>query len=306
MGILKKLKNAWRKNIPEVVAWSNGGLPDFVTAIRPSEPLGGVPVFCYHMVEAETFEADLHFLKSNGYRTLSAAELVSYLRGSLMIDDRAVVLTFDDGPRNFYDVAFPLLQQYAAKAVAFIAPGLHADAGKGDDVEARPMNWKEIQIINASGLVEFQSHTLESRYIPSWPMPVPLAGCDPVIEASRRQAPLPFDQDIAASCSEIAAHLPNVGVQHLAFPMYMGSETAVNMARGLGFVACYWGLLTGRSLNRPGDSPFHICRISDEFVRRLPGVSRIGWAQMLRERMHRAQLGRQWRQRYGELPTNIH
>ncbi len=256
MSIAKKIKDAWRKNTPELLAWWNGGLPEFVTARRPREPLGGVPVFCYHMVEHATFDADLSFLRRNGYRTLSASELVLYLEGQLEVPDRSVLLAFDDGPRNFYDVAFPLLRAYGAKAVAFIAPGLHASAGDSandsDRAEARPMTWQEMQIISASGLVEFQSHTLESRFVPAWPLPAALAGCDPAIEAPRRRTPLPFEQDLAASREAIETHLPGLKIEQLAFPMYVGSEAAVNSARALGFKACHWGLLARTILEPAG------------------------------------------------------
>jgi peptidoglycan/xylan/chitin deacetylase (PgdA/CDA1 family) len=234
---------------------------------------------------------------------LSVGELVQFLEGTRDVPHRSVVLAFDDGPRNFYDVAFPLLKEFNAKAVAFIAPGLHADSAMGDDVEARPMTWQEIQTIRASGLVEFQSHTLESRFVPQWPLPAALAGCDPAIEAPRRGPSLPFKEDLAASVRVLQERLPETNVEQLAFPMYVGSEAAVSSARQLGFKACHWGIVRGRALNRRGDSPFHICRISDEFLRRLPGEGRVSWLHIVRERLHRARLGRAWRKRYGELPV---
>lgn len=298
---LARIQAAWRKNAPEIVAWWNGGLPAFVTALKPKEPLSGIPVFCYHLVEAEKFEADLRFLQRNGYRTLSGSELEQHLSGQWVAPARSVVLAFDDGPRNFYDVAYPLLCKYQTRAIAFIAPGLHAESGEGDAVEARPMTWKEIREIHDSGLVEFQSHTLESRYVPQWPMPAALSGCDPLIESARRDAPLPFERDLAASRAMIEARLPGARVTQLAFPMYVGTEEAVAAARKLGFTACHWGLLSGHPLNCSGDSPFHISRVSDEFLQRLPGEGRIGMLELIRERLRRVRFGRYWRHRYGQL-----
>jgi len=196
-------------------------------------------------------------------------------------------------------VAFPLLQKYGAKAVAFIAPGLHAEA-EVPDVTARPMTWGEMRTIAASGLVEFQSHTFESRYIPNWPMPAALAGCDPAIENARRREPRPLDADLLDSREAIVAHLHGVRVQHLAFPMYIGSDDAIRTAESLGFKACYWGLVKGRPLNRAGHSPLMISRVSDEFLRRLPGEGRVSFAGLIRERLHRIGLAREWRRRYGD------
>jgi peptidoglycan/xylan/chitin deacetylase (PgdA/CDA1 family) len=297
-GFSGAFQDAWRKNSPELLGLWNGALPDFATSRRPREPLLGVPVFSYHLVEAETFGADLEFLKRNGYRTISSAEMVDYLLVGLDLPPRSVMLTFDDGPRNFHDVAFPLLRTYSGHATAFIAPGLHRDAAADEETDARPMSWEEISRVHASGLVDFQSHTLESRFVPHWPAPAALAGCAPALEAQRRGAPRDFADDLAASRQLLETRLPAAPVDQLAFPMYIGTTAAVETARSLGFRACYWGLVAGRPLNRRGDSPFKISRMSDEFVRRLPGERRVSIAQMLRTRVNRARSARAWRRRF--------
>ena len=294
---MSALRDAWRKNAPELAALFNGALPDFVLAARPRELDGGIPVFSYHLVHAATFEADLAFLRDNGYRTLSAREFVAALGGELRVPPRSVLLSFDDGPANFHAVALPLLRRYAARAVAFVAPGLHADedtAPAGD----RPMSWQELREVHDSGLVELQSHTLESRYVPAWPRPAALAGCLPRIEQARRRASaLPFAEDLRASRELLETRLPGLTVDQLAFPQYLGNEAAVSAARALGFRACYWGLTPGRALNRPGESSFHVSRINDEFLRRLPGAGRMSLAALVRERLRRVAEARAWRQR---------
>lgn len=298
MRPLLSLKDVWRKNAPEVLALWNGALPDFVTARNPRTPLGGVPIFCYHLVEHAGLYADLTFLRENNYRTLSASDFLGYMTDGKIIPDRSVLLTFDDGPRNFYDVAFPLLKQFNASAIAFIAPGLHRDAGVGDSQGERPMNWRELHEIHSSGLVQFQSHTFESRYVPSWPLPAPLAGCAPSLEEERRGAPLGIAEDLSRSREALEERFPGLIVNHLSFPMYLGTPAAVKIARSLEFKACYWGYIPGRALNRAGDSPFQMSRMSDEFLRRLPGTGRISVVQMLLERVRRIRVARAGRRRH--------
>ena len=300
MGVVSALRGAWRKNEAEARGIFNGALPDFVKAAKPRERLGGVPVFCYHLVEAEDFAADLAYLAGNGYHTLRAQELLEYLRGQRDLPERSVLLTFDDGPRNFVDVAFPLLVRYQARATAFIAPGLHVDATEEHDTAARPMTWQEIGRIHESGLVEFQSHTLESRFVPEWPMPAPLSGCRWSIEEPRRGEPLALREDLVQSRERLEARLPGAVVNHLAFPMYLGTERAIEDAKAAGIEACYWGLRAGRALNRRGDSPFHISRMSDEFLRRLPGSGRLSVGDLVRNRLRRIRSARAWRQRHAE------
>jgi peptidoglycan/xylan/chitin deacetylase (PgdA/CDA1 family) len=295
VSLLGTVRDAWRKNGPEVMGLFNGALPSFVSRARPRDDLSGVPVFCYHVVETGEFEAQLQFLKANDYRTLSPHELADYLTGKRELTSRAVMLSFDDGARNFYDVAFPLLKKYNAKAVHFIAPGLHADAGVDPGVEERPMTWQEVSEIYASGLVEFQSHTLESRFVPKWPTVAALAGCDPALEESRRREPLPLDLDLEASRKCIVERLSGAQIEHLAFPQYLGTDAGVETARRVGFRACYWGLIAGRPINRRGESPYHVSRISDEYLLRLPGKGRMSLGDLVQARLRRIQAGKKWR-----------
>lgn len=297
--MFKALRSAWRKNESEVRGLFNGALPKFVTAASPRDIVHGVPVFCYHLVEPEQFEADLAYLAQNGYRTLRGQEVIEYLCRERELPERSVLLTFDDGPLNFFEVAFPLLERYEAHATAFIAPGLHADAATEQEQQARPLTWEEIGRIHGSGLVDFQSHTFESRFVPSWPMPAALSGCRRSIESGRRGAPLTVREDIAQSRRLIESRLAGAVVNQLAFPMYLGTPDAIEDARAAGIEACYWGLRPGRALNHPGDSPYYISRISDEFLRRLPGSGRISWRDLLRARVHRIRSAREWQRRYG-------
>ncbi len=290
---MKRLKDAWTKNGPELLGLLNGALPEFVTQRRPADKLSGVPVFCYHLVESAGLEADLEHLSRNGYRTLAGSELAEYLRRERELTEPAVLLSFDDGAFNFFEVALPLLLKFRMRATAFIAPGLHREASHNGEGSPRPMSWEEIREARGSGLVSFQSHTLESRYVPDWPLPVPLAGCAPPVEAARRGPPLEMEEDFRRSRELLEAQLGSENrATQLAFPRYEGSDAGIAAAQAAGFEACYWGLRPGRALNRPGDSPFHITRCSDEFLRRLPGSGRITRRALVANRLRRIRMAR--------------
>jgi hypothetical protein len=298
--LISTLCDAWRKNAPELRATLNGALPHFVIARHPPHRLEGVPVFAYHVVNPADLAQDLRFLRSNDYRTLSAAQFVDFLSGSYRLTGPSVLLSFDDGPRNFYTSAFPLLKRFAARAVAFVAPGMHMEA-EDPDLTARPMSWREMREIHASGLVDFHSHTLESRYVAHWPRTVPLAGCDPDLELDRRGPPRNLAEDLALSRVTLQSRIQGGRSDQLAFPMYDGTAEAIEIARAIGIRACYWGLIAGRPLNRLGDSPFYVSRISHEFLRRLPGRGRMTLAQLLAARWRKVLLVQKWRRQL--LPT---
>jgi len=305
--LLSRLRDGWRKNAPELIGLFSGALPAFVAASRPADVLEGIPVFCYHLVEAAALRRDLEFLRRNGYRTLGAPAFLDHLEGGTSVSPRSVLLTFDDGPRNFFDVALPLLREFQAQALVFAAPGLHADDDPAEEQRDRPMTWRELGVAHRSGLVDVQSHTLESRYVPQWPAPAALAGCAPALEAQRRRATaLPLAMDLARSQWLLEERLPGAVVRHLSFPMYHGTEEAVALARSLGFRACYWGYREGRPLNTAGQSPFYVSRLSDEFVRRLPGDGRASLLDLARERARRIRAARHWARRYDAGPSALH
>jgi len=297
MSLRTSLQSAWQKNGPEIRGLFDGALPTFVWSPRPSDQLQGIPVFCYHLVDTDEFEADLQYLSANGYVTVLGSDLVRILAEQSKAPERTVALTFDDGPRNFFDVSFPLLVKYRSRATAFVAPALHAEARVEADIEDRPMTWQEIETIHRSGLVEFQSHTLESRFVPRWPEPVALCGCNPTLERERRGAPLPLLDDLVRSRQILESRLPGAVVNQLAFPAYLGTPETIDVARTAGIGACYWGLRSGRGLNRPGDSPQYISRLSGEFLRRLPGTGRISLPELIEGRLRRAAAAREWRRR---------
>jgi peptidoglycan/xylan/chitin deacetylase (PgdA/CDA1 family) len=74
------LRSALTKNGPELQAFLTGRMPSFVTHANGRAVLDGVPVFFFHDVEPDRFEAQLRYLQSNGYATLDADQLEARLR----------------------------------------------------------------------------------------------------------------------------------------------------------------------------------------------------------------------------------
>jgi peptidoglycan/xylan/chitin deacetylase (PgdA/CDA1 family) len=75
----------------------------------------------------EIFEQQMQLLK-NCYKVIGLQELVARAaRGD--VPERAVAITFDDGYRDNYDYAFPILKKYRFPATVFVATGA---IGTGD------------------------------------------------------------------------------------------------------------------------------------------------------------------------------
>jgi peptidoglycan/xylan/chitin deacetylase (PgdA/CDA1 family) len=75
----------------------------------------------FEPVHPDSFEQHMMFL-SRCYRVMSLQELVARsVRGE--VPERAVAITFDDGYRDNYDYAFPILKKYNLPATIFVATG---------------------------------------------------------------------------------------------------------------------------------------------------------------------------------------
>lgn len=125
---------------------------------------GEIPAFIYHDVDEKTFEADLTFLKDNGYRTLTTEEFVKH-NYNASDNSRSVLLTFDDARKNFFKVAFPLLGKFNARATLFVPTywigGRKAPLKAREDIQAGDdmfMTWDELRTCVRSGLVDVQLH----------------------------------------------------------------------------------------------------------------------------------------------------
>lgn len=119
----------------------------------------GVPAetryaFVYHDVDPDVFRRDLEFLALNGYATLGVDEFTGDRQPGL--GRHGVLLTFDDARRNFWDVAFPILEDFEARATLFV-PTRWID---GDDhsANAKFMTWDQLRACDRSGLVDVESH----------------------------------------------------------------------------------------------------------------------------------------------------
>ncbi len=78
------------------------------------------PTTIHLTVLAPDFEAQLHLLRDQGYRSVTLDDLWTALgdRGSL--PPRLIALTFDDGYDDNYTVTFPLLRRYGFVATFFV------------------------------------------------------------------------------------------------------------------------------------------------------------------------------------------
>ena len=125
-------------------------------------PNSSDPVSAALNVSPSQFEQQLAYLSSQKYNAITLDELSDALDGKASLPNNPVVLTFDDGYRNFYENAFPLLKKYKMKAVQFVVT---------DVVNTQTyLTWDQISEMNISRLIEFGAHTRHHANLPELPL----------------------------------------------------------------------------------------------------------------------------------------
>jgi peptidoglycan/xylan/chitin deacetylase (PgdA/CDA1 family) len=125
----------------------------------------GAPELARYRVNPGAFEQQLRFLRQQGYYTTSADDLLESVRTGQALPGRPIMLTFDDGYRDFYETAWPLLHRYDFAALVFIVTGKVAGRADWDSSYGEPaslMGWDEIEALSRLG-VTFGSHLATHR-----------------------------------------------------------------------------------------------------------------------------------------------
>ena len=66
---------------------------------------------------AEDFASQMRFLAEAGYKTLTMSEFIAYKKGELAVPKKSVLVTFDDGWKDNYVYAYPILRERATRRV---------------------------------------------------------------------------------------------------------------------------------------------------------------------------------------------
>lgn len=116
-----------------------------------------IPVLMYHCIDKDVwgtpsmfvapseFQKQMAYLKNNGYTTITFRDLEHINQ-----IPKPIIITFDDGYKDNYTYAYPILKKYNMKATIFIIVN---SLGKG-----RSLNIDEIH--KMEGTIDFQSHTI--------------------------------------------------------------------------------------------------------------------------------------------------
>ncbi|NBD24176.1 polysaccharide deacetylase family protein [Paenibacillus glycinis] len=176
-----------------------------------------IPVLCYHsiadhgegneyVVSPERFREEMRWLHDKGFRSISLQEFGTILSGKEPSDGKEVLITFDDGYRNNYSAALPVLKEYGFQATEFLVTNWVG----GPDY----LTWDQIKAMQGAGW-DIMAHTRTHPYLPLHPA-----------KAQR--------DEIAGSKAAIEQNL-GTPVTAIAYPYGLRSEETMRLVKQSGY-----------------------------------------------------------------------
>ncbi len=123
-------------------------------------------IFCYHRlvdkvrypgteITPAAFEAQMKELKDRGITVISMQDLLAWKRGEKNIPPRCAVITFDDGWKSQYEVAWPIMKKFGYPFTMFIYTEGVAGGSLGG---GQAITWEQLADMRDNG-VDIEAHT---------------------------------------------------------------------------------------------------------------------------------------------------
>lgn len=138
-----------------------------------------IPVIMYHRIIKENdkkgvhgiyvldevFDKQMKYLKENGYKTITFEDIKNgEWRNRFNRENKWIMLTFDDGYKDNYEIAFPILKKYGFKGTIYLLGELtynRWDAEKLENPEEKFVLMEDNEIMEMQEYgIEFGGHTL--------------------------------------------------------------------------------------------------------------------------------------------------
>lgn len=198
----------------------------------PNSSYAGIPVLNYHQVNDEyhgaltlsphEFDAQMAYLKKAGYTSITPNQLVDYLENNAPLPSNPVLITFDDGYRDNYHIAYPILQKYNLTATIFLVTDFM-------DTDKHYVTWAEVKEMQEHG-INFASHTLSHAIL-------------------TKESDESLRAQLVKSREALEYHLKQK-VEYLAYPGGYYDKRVIAMAKEAGYRAAFT-INFGRNHKKP-------------------------------------------------------
>ena len=157
-----------RRSAAEATSW--------ITRIRPTN-VGTLRVIYYHRIDDEdhrscvspaAFANQMSFLRNEGWQPFSLGEVAEHLDAQRAFPEKAVAVTFDDGFRDNFTTALPILEREKIPATIFLTTdyiGTRDLPVLRDRRGVPPLDWDQVRGLARAG-IDLGAHTLTHPSLP--------------------------------------------------------------------------------------------------------------------------------------------
>jgi peptidoglycan/xylan/chitin deacetylase (PgdA/CDA1 family) len=217
-------------------------LPILMYHSLSDNPENGVAAYYKTNTDPLVFRQQMHYLAAAGYKTLDLMQVVARLQNDRPFGEKTVVITFDDGFKDFYIHGFPILKEHGFDATVFLPTAFIAAARrsfKGTECLA----WHEVRELRKAGIT-FGSHTVNHPELIELPFPE--------IERELRDSKIELEQQLGEPVTTFA--------YPYAFPQRNRrfAQAFKDLLVQSGYACC---VTTELGRVKPGDDPYRLKRL---------------------------------------------
>ncbi len=201
-------------------------------------PEGGVPVLMYHSISTnpgnslcvseKQFEEELAWLHSQNYHTITADQFCDALLSGAQLPEKPVLLTFDDGYKDNYQAAWPIMKKYGFVGTFFIIT---------NSVGPNSIDWEQLSDLLKSGN-SIGSHSVHHLDMAT------------LKESSQ-------ESELLDSKKTLESRL-GISVSTFCYPAGKYNQTTINLLSKLGYKAAF---TTASGYVRHGDNQYKLTRL---------------------------------------------
>ena len=211
-----------------------------------AEEGAALPIVMYHhisrnpaswgpyVVSVSEFEADLRWLRDQGYETVSLRDLLAWEAGDFELPEKPCMITLDDGALSTAAYAEPLLERYGFCAVAAVIGSVceqFSENGEADP-ELSSLSWEAARDLAARGTVEVICHSWDMHSLS------PRRGCSRMAGESEGAYRWALTQDLSRFLT--AAQRRGLALTPaMAYPYGAYSRATSEAVGDLGFLAAF-------------------------------------------------------------------
>jgi peptidoglycan/xylan/chitin deacetylase (PgdA/CDA1 family) len=204
-------------------------------------------ILCYHRlvdkvrypgteITPAAFEAQMKELKDHGITVIGLQDLLAWKRGEKNIPPRCAVITFDDGWKSQYEVAWPIMKKYGYTFTMFIYTEGVAGGSLGG---GQAITWEQLADMRDNG-IDIQAHSATHQDLrEGHPVTLVQPGAKRLRKKLTGAEYEQWLQNEVVGCKQLLEQRLGIKVNCFAVPFGNYNDHVKEMARNAGYEAMF-------------------------------------------------------------------